>query len=81
MKNSIVAVEASGKIEVHISAVTGNYYTLCGMDGDDPSLGVEQKVVIVLPGERITCRHCYQMWQAVHNMSESDFDDSLCVEH
>ena len=53
------AIEFEGVVEIHATDVTGNYATLCGLDGDDLVTG--QKTVPLPPLSRkpkINCKTC-----------------------
>jgi len=50
------AIEFEGVVEIHATDVTGNYATLCGLDGDDLTIG--QKTVELPKNPRITCKTC-----------------------
>lgn len=50
------AIEIDGVIEIHATDVTGNYASLCGLDGNDSAVG---QMVAVLPNKPvITCKSC-----------------------
>lgn len=50
------AIETDGVVEIHATDVTGNYASLCGLDGNDPAVG---QMVVVLPNKPvITCKSC-----------------------
>jgi len=66
------AVVFDGKREVHATSQTGAYQTLCGLDGDDPTVG--QLASDVLPGEKITCPDCKAMWLEAQRYRRGDFE-------
>ena len=65
------AVVVDGKRDVHATSQTGAYQTLCGLDGDDPTVG--QTKSRVLPGEKITCPDCKAMWLEAKRYRRGDF--------
>lgn len=52
------------RIEWHAHGVTSDYHTLCGMDGDDPSIG---HLGLISPesSQKITCQDCKTIWKNV----------------
>ena len=71
MKSKYVAVEIGGKISVHLPHATGNYYTLCGIDADDPFLSMRS--IDVPDGVKVDCLACFQMWDVARKFELSDF--------
>jgi hypothetical protein len=72
MASKYVAVESDGIVEVHLPAsATGNYLTLCGLDGDDSAVG--QHPAEVPRGARVTCAGCRGIWQTAKQFRDSDF--------
>lgn len=65
-----VAVEQDGKVQVHMEGLS-NYATLCGMDGDDPSVG--QRPAEVDIGRRIDCPHCRDIFNQCKAYRRRDF--------
>jgi hypothetical protein len=58
-KAALVTIADEGVIEVHLpSAVSGDYATLCGMDGTDCG----QQEVTTDPASVVTCPHCCGIW-------------------
>jgi len=74
-KNSIkyVAVEIKGVISIHMPHDSGNYATLCGLDGDDPYPEVDQKVVPLPEDAKIDCLECFQLWNVSRKFGIDDF--------
>ncbi len=66
-----IAVVADGVRTVHITAATGDYATLCGMDGDDPTVG--QFPSKVVRGEKIGCSTCREIWETCRRVKPGDF--------
>ena len=58
----LVTVDNDGEVETHIICINGTYMTLCGLDGDDPEMGVNQKT-LDKTGLRVTCWTCKQTWE------------------
>ena len=75
MTRGYVAVEQDGMVEVHASGVIGDYATLCGMDGDDLSVG--QRPAPIQIGARINCPYCIPIIRAAKKYRERDFAASL----
>jgi hypothetical protein len=68
-----VAISQSGHVDIHLPHPTGNYATLCGMDGDDPDPMVDQVAVAVPRGAKVTCRECREIWQLARSYSHLEF--------
>lgn len=49
-----------GDIETHIPGASGDYVTLCGLDGDDPHESVQQHIVEA--GPVVDCHQCKAIW-------------------
>lgn len=75
MSAKIVGVESDGVVEWHIPGVGGpDYATLCGLDGDDSTVG--QRLVDHVPrGAKIDCEQCCTIWRGLRalKLRESDF--------
>jgi hypothetical protein len=69
-----VAILHDGKIIVHMPAASGEYYTLCGEDGDDPDASVDSVAVDVPNGARIDCRICKNIWDVCKGFTTKDFN-------
>jgi hypothetical protein len=70
-----VAILHDGEIRVHIPDRTGNYATLCGMDGDDPDPMVDQMQVPVPPRKKIDCDDCFRLYMECKKYNLKDFVD------
>ena len=68
-----IAVEIDDQITVHAHDATGNYTTLCGLDGDDTHPDSSQSPVAVPRGAKINCRHCKAIWDRCKEYRASDF--------
>lgn len=68
-----VAVAQDGVINVHASGtgIGSDYATLCGMDGDDPSIG--QRPAALQVGAKIDCQQCIDIIRAAKKYRERDF--------
>ncbi len=74
MSTKVVGVECDGTVEWHVPCVGGpDYATLCGLDGNDPSIG--QTGVVEAPrGTRINCGACHGIWQGLRELKLRDVD-------
>jgi hypothetical protein len=74
------AVSLDGKILVHLPDADrhGNYYTLCGLDGDDPV--IRQTAVDVPVGAKVNCRQCWAIWNKAKKYSKKDFVANISVD-
>lgn len=70
-----VAVIQDGVRGIHAGDATGNYATLCGLDGDDPDQHVQQSMSIVKRGEKINCDQCRSIWSKARQYRISDFEE------
>lgn len=52
----LYAVLIEGVLTIHLPDVSGNYHTLCGLDGDDEF--AEQESTDVPIGAKVNCEHC-----------------------
>ena len=68
-----VAVKTAGVIKVHLPDIDGNYYTLCGEDGDDPSAKVDSVAVPTPKGAKIDCVYCRHIWELCKTFTAKDF--------
>jgi hypothetical protein len=69
-----VAVEIEGVRSVHALDPTGNYATLCGLDGDDPNIsGQSIPRSPATRGEKIDCPQCFATWTMARYYHRSDF--------
>lgn len=63
-----VILTGSGEREIHVSDTTGNYATLCGLDGEENEIGILRK------GEKINCHQCIAIWFKCKEYHVRDFD-------
>ena len=75
MTSRFVAVEQDGVVEIHASGAdaSGDYATLCGVDGNDDGAGVNQRPADLPPGAKINCPQCKQLILAARKFSRRDF--------
>lgn len=67
----IVAVIVDGVREIHATHPSGNYATLCGLDGDDATTGQQKDTAN--RNEGISCIDCYAIWLQCRNYPPSAF--------
>lgn len=67
-----IAVSVDGVVGFHIVG-DGNYATLCGLDGDDPSPAVQQRIAELPNVPRIDCVNCWRAFVACQQLRLSDF--------
>ena len=70
-----VAVSCEGVVGIHLPDATGNYATLCGVDGDDPAL--QMHMAEVPQNAKVDCRECKQIWDVARQFREADFAPRL----
>lgn len=68
-----VAVDVGGDVKVHLPDTTGNYATLCGMDGDDPHSSVGQKMAELPKRAKVDCVTCWNIWKLCRDYRAGDF--------
>ena len=71
-KNKFVRVIVDGEVKVHAVDPTGNYATLCGLDGDDNHPACMQKVIRHLERGKIDCSACRVILRHAWKYSEKD---------
>lgn len=67
---------SSMQVEWHAPSAGGaDYSTLCGMESDDPSIGMFGRVS-GKPGQKITCAQCKAIWSGIVSLRlrVSDFE-------
>lgn len=72
-----VTIKHEGKTQVHMSDATGNYATMCGLDGNDDDPSVDQFTVPTKAGAKIDCPECFAIWQTSKGYKTSDFKVTL----
>lgn len=72
--SKFVAILTAGAISVHLPDTTGNYATLCGLDGADEHAAVDQQQAAVPPKAKVTCQHCKNIWAVAKQYRATDFD-------
>jgi len=73
------AVEIEGEVKIHLPnpSGTGEFYTLCGLDGDEAHPVLRQKSAPVPKGARVNCHDCYQIWKLAQEFERVDFEAEL----
>lgn len=71
MKSRLVTIDCDGEIEVHLPPAMGDYATLCGMDGDDPAIGLLTKETP--SGSKVGCDTCKAIWKLARSFHGSAF--------
>jgi len=66
-----VAVYLDGELTIHLPDTSGNYYTLCGLDGTDSLVG--QAIGDVPKGAKVDCKSCFNIWKISKMFRLSDF--------
>jgi len=74
MSKKYIAVKSDGVVEIHAHGAASDYYTLCGLDGDDPHKAVAQMVADVPKGAKINCPHCAAIIRRAREYTERDLD-------
>ena len=69
-----VAIVTGGEMSIHFPHTTGNYATLCGVDGDDLHSSVDQKTVGVPAGRRVNCVDCVGIFDTIKSFREKDIE-------
>ena len=77
MRNDIIAVKRYDEIEIHFKDRTGNYATLCGLDGNDNAKSVDQETVDLPTNAKVDCMDCIHTFYFVRSLSASD----IAAEH
>lgn len=75
MSSLRVAVRLDGIVTVHMFGGLADYYTLCGLDGNDPAIGQEPADVPMNGRARIDCPSCRAIWDIARSYSRKDFRD------
>ena len=70
-KDKFVAISQDGIVQVQGVPESGNYATLCGMDGDDSVVG--QSAAVLPPKPRIDCPQCFGVWSDAKRFGRRDF--------
>jgi len=73
MPKKMITISVFNEVDTHIIGISGDYATLCGMDGDDPDRGVQQ-LTLKETGGKITCRTCKQVWDTCRKIKPSMFN-------
>lgn len=68
-KSDLIAIKRYGEIEIHFVHPTGNYASLCGMDGNDDSPSVDQVTVDLPSNAKVNCSECIRTFYFVKELS------------
>ena len=66
-----IQIQQDGIIESHITGAVSDYATLCGLDGDDPTIAQ----VTVGSSDRVNCQQCINIWLVAHTVPRRDLDE------
>lgn len=69
-----VTVIAERVVNTHFPDVSGNYATLCGMDGNDPDPTTDQITIETPRGAKVDCDRCISIFDLIHEYGERDID-------
>lgn len=73
----VIGVNVDGISEWHAVHVgSGDYATLCGLDGNDPTVG-QFGIIVPNPWQKISCPQCYAIVKGILDakFKEADFSD------
>ena len=76
-----VAIKIGGLVTVHLPHTTGDYLTLCGLDGDDPDSAVAQQMVDAPQGDRVDCVECWNIFCVCKRFTARDFHQEIRDEY
>lgn len=71
-----VAVMIDGVVTVHMDG-DASYDTLCGLDSNDPDIGLEPADVPRNGRARIDCPDCWRLWNSCRLFAAKDFSDAV----
>ena len=72
-KGDVIAIAEYGEITHHASAnIASDYMTLCGMDCDDPDIGIE---TVDTTQKTINCIQCFSIWKESQRFDKSNFQN------
>lgn len=66
-----ITVSLDGNVFTHFKGLH-SYATICGLDGDDPVLGME-----TLPtphGKKVDCPYCIELWEYMSKYTKRDIE-------
>jgi hypothetical protein len=72
MNKNIIAVRRYEEVQIHFRDRTGNYATLCGLDGDDDDCTVDQETLELSKGAKVNCPECINTFYFVRSLSASN---------
>ncbi len=73
-KDKFIAIDCDGDIRIHFMDTTGNYATLCGLDGDDINPAVNQCLVKLPSKPLVNCLECIAIFVRTHEYSSYDIN-------
>ena len=73
MTRNIIIIIIAGERTTHMRHTSGNYATLCGLDGDDSEHDVDQRTVVSVPEELINCSDCKGIFEVCREYKPWDF--------
>lgn len=75
MKSRLVTIDCDGELQTNLPPAIGTYSTLCGMDGDDPAIGLITRETI--QGSKVDCEACQAIWGMARTFKSSAFKEVL----
>lgn len=72
----IIGILLDGESTFHIPNCSGSdYHSLCGIDGDDPTIG-HGGIIAIPKGQKINCTQCKMEWENLMELKlrKSDFE-------
>ena len=76
MKRNLITVKVGDEVANHFPDISGNYATLCGMDGDDPTHEVGQETIPTPKNAKVNCRLCSSIYLLCREYPKSILEDS-----
>lgn len=70
----LVAVKVVDSVEVHFPDSSGNYATVCGLDGADDNFAVEQSLVELPKNAKVNCSACINIFDLCREYSEKSIE-------
>jgi len=75
--SKFVTIVIDGEVSTHMPHTTGDYATMCGLDGDDEHIHVNQKWINTPPNAKINCKDCFLIWKMAIQYSLADFSPEV----
>ena len=73
--SGLITLTALGETETHIASGDSNYVTICGMDGDDPDMAVQQRIE-ERTGVIVDCQQCISIWETARGIKPSQINNT-----